>query len=111
MHLLLFAVLITLLAPSIASAGCDNCLPNPDSLGIPELGFQAGATTIIKILGIIAGILSVVFIILGGIKYITSNGNPKQIDSAKQTIMYAIIGLAVSVIAPLIVAFALTQTQ
>ena len=40
-----------------------------------------------------AGALAVLFIVIGGIKFITSSGNPKQLESAKKTLTYAIIGL------------------
>jgi hypothetical protein len=40
-----------------------------------------------------AGFTALVFIIIGGIRYITSGGDPKQAGAAKQIITYAIIGL------------------
>lgn len=43
----------------------------------------------------IAGAIAVVFIVLGGIKYSTSQGDPGETKKAKETITYAIIGLVV----------------
>jgi hypothetical protein len=44
------------------------------------------------LLGIV-GALSLFFIIWGGVKYIASRGNPKQIEAAKKTLTYAVIGI------------------
>jgi hypothetical protein len=61
--------------------------------------------SIIKILFFIVGIVAVVMIIIGGFRYITSNGDSSQIASAKNTIIYALVGLVVAVMAQAIVAF------
>jgi len=63
--------------------------------------------TIVNILSIVVGILAVIFIIIGGIKYITSSGEANNITSAKNTIMFAIVGLVVVALAQLIVRFVL----
>ncbi len=42
-----------------------------------------------------AGIIALFLVILGGIKYITSGGDPKAADGAKKTITWALIGLIV----------------
>lgn len=51
----------------------------------------------------LAGTLALIFIIIGGIRYITSQGSPDTIKSAKATIVHAVIGLALAVTAYLIV--------
>jgi TRAP-type C4-dicarboxylate transport system permease small subunit len=53
----------------------------------------------------IAGIVAVIFIILGGIRYSTSQGNPADVSKAKQTIIYAIVGLVFVIFAFAIVQF------
>jgi cytochrome bd-type quinol oxidase subunit 2 len=50
-----------------------------------------------------SGIIAVIMIVVGGIQYTTSNGNPAQAQKAKQTITYAAIGLAITVFAVAIV--------
>ena len=40
-----------------------------------------------------SGALAILFIVIGGVKYITAGGNEKQVASAKSTLTYAIIGL------------------
>lgn len=57
----------------------------------------------------IVGIIAVVMIIVGGIKYITSGGDSGNITSAKNTIMYAVIGLVVVALAQIIVNFVLER--
>lgn len=44
---------------------------------------------------VFAGITAVVFIIFGGIKFITSGGDPKAAEGARKTLTWAIIGLIV----------------
>ena len=55
------------------------------------------------------GIVSVIMIIIGGIRYATSNGDSNQVTAAKNTIMYAVIGLVIAIFAYAIVNFVLTQ--
>ena len=52
---------------------------------------------IITALVTIAGLLSAVFLVMGGIGYITSSGNPEHLDKSKRTIIYSAIGLAVTI--------------
>jgi cytochrome bd-type quinol oxidase subunit 2 len=66
-------------------------------------------TNIINIFSLVVGIVAVIMIIVGGFKYITSNGDSGSISSAKTTIMYAIIGLVVVAFAQLIVQFVLDK--
>ncbi len=55
----------------------------------------------------IVGIISVVMIIVGGIRYITSGGDSGKVTSAQNTVMYAVIGLVVVALAQIIVKFVL----
>lgn len=52
---------------------------------------------------IIAGLLSVIFIFVGGISFILSGGAEDKIKSAVSTIRYAIIGLIVTILATVII--------
>lgn len=62
---------------------------------------------IINVLLYFIGALSVIMIIFGGFKYVTSAGDSNGVSSAKSTIMYAVIGLIVSVLAFTLVNFVL----
>ncbi len=62
-------------------------------------------STVVNILLFIIGTLSVIMIILGGIRYVISQGDSTQITNAKNTILYAVIGLIVALLAYAIVNF------
>jgi cytochrome bd-type quinol oxidase subunit 2 len=62
---------------------------------------------VINIFSLIVGLVSVIMIIVGGLKYITSGGESSNISSAKNTIVYAIIGLVIVALAQFIVHFVL----
>lgn len=65
--------------------------------------------TVLNLLSAIVGIVAVIMIIIGGFKYITSSGDPSNIQSAKNTIMYAIVGIVIAALAQVIVRFVLKK--
>lgn len=65
--------------------------------------------TIVNLLSALVGVVAVIMIIVGGFRYITSGGNDTSVTSAKNTILYAIIGLVVVALAQLIVRFTLSK--
>jgi cytochrome bd-type quinol oxidase subunit 2 len=66
-------------------------------------------TDIINIFSIVVGIISVIMIIYGGFRYVTSGGDSGNVSSAKNTIIYAIIGLVIVALAQFIVQFVLDK--
>ncbi|MBQ3464623.1 hypothetical protein IJH15_00135 [Candidatus Saccharibacteria bacterium] len=60
---------------------------------------------IIEAIIAVLGVVAVIFIIIGGIQYMTSTGDPGKVKKAKDTILYALIGLAVCVLSFAIVNF------
>lgn len=64
---------------------------------------------VVNILLYVLGIIAVIAIIIGGIRYATANGDSSAVKSAKDTIMYAVIGLIVAIMAFTIVNFVVTQ--
>lgn len=64
--------------------------------------------TVVNILLYILGAIAVVMIVIGGIRYTTSNGESSSIKSAKDTILYSVIGLVVAIMAFAIINFVLT---
>jgi predicted small integral membrane protein len=60
---------------------------------------QNFAQNVVQVLITLAGLLAAVFFVIGGIGYITSSGNPENLDKAKKTIQYSSIGLAISIAA------------
>lgn len=57
------------------------------------------ALAIVEILLRLGGMVAVVFVIYGGVRYIISQGEPEGIAKAKGTIVNALIGLAITIIA------------
>ena len=57
----------------------------------------------------IIGAISVIMLIIGGIRYTVSGGDSAAVTSAKNTILYAIVGIIVALLAFAIVNFVLTQ--
>lgn len=60
---------------------------------------------IVNVLLFIIGVVSVIMIVIGGLKYTTSNGDSNHVASAKNTILYSIVGLLVAIFAYAIVNF------
>lgn len=67
--------------------------------------------TVINIFSLVVGVVAVIMIIIGGLKYITSSGDSNNITSAKNTILYAIIGLVIVAMAQFIVRFVLGKAS
>lgn len=89
----------------------DQCKNNADAAVCKAKGDTVGPLiqTVINILLYILGAVAVVMIVIGGIRYTTSNGDSGAITSAKNTILYAVIGLIVAILAYSIVNFVLQQ--
>lgn len=79
------------------SGGVGNCTSGSGTVS-SLTGSDGVVTTIINVMLFIIGILCVIMIIFGGIRYTTSNGEPDRVKGAKNTIMYAIVGLIVAMI-------------
>lgn len=62
-------------------------------------GQNAVVPQIINLMLFIVGVLSVVMLIYGGIRYVLSSGDPGRVKDAKNTVLYAIIGLVVAIFA------------
>jgi hypothetical protein len=64
---------------------------------------------IVDFFSLIVGAVSIIMIIYGGFKYITSAGNDSNVGAAKNTILYALIGLIIVALAQVIVRFVLSK--
>lgn len=122
--------LFALISPSIAFAATPSSATTPaapttspkdavcEGVGLTTGGSGCndtkGAPTVdstlkvaINVFSIVVGIAAVIMIIIGGFKYITSAGDSARVNSAKDTILYAIIGLVVVAMSQMIVQFVL----
>lgn len=75
----------------------DSCLQPPgDPNGIATLQcVPLVFENVIRAALVFAGIVALYFIIISGIKFITSGGDPKAVEGARKTLMFAIIGLLI----------------
>lgn len=79
-----------------------------NSLGLPKVAADdATWGNIIGAVFIFTGAWATLFLVIGGVRYAASAGDQGLISKAKDTILYAIIGLVVSVLAFTIVQFVL----
>lgn len=111
------AVALVFAASPVAFAA--NCPSSNDAKGqvlngIGETGSNCDSSSIyttiktaVNVLSFLAGAIAVIMIIISGIKFVTSGGDSAAVSSAKNTLIYAIIGLAVVALAQVIVHFVL----
>lgn len=98
-----------------SQAACDGlaltgetCTDDPD---IANSSISTVVGTIVDILSIIVGAVSVIMIIIGGLRYVVSNGDPQKVTAARQTILYAVVGLVIVIFAQVIVAFTIDSVS
>ena len=65
--------------------------------------------TVTNVLLFLIGAVSVIMLIIGGLRYVLSNGDSSQVTNAKNTILYAVIGIVVALLAYAIVNFVITS--
>jgi len=88
----------TVLAQNAAQDGVNAANPGGD---VPTTLFGSDSifTTIVNVLLFIIGAISVIMLIIGGIRYTISAGDSGNVTAAKNTIMYALIGLIIAFLA------------
>jgi hypothetical protein len=80
-----------------ARNACGNSCGNGDINAI----FSAVTNALMFLIGAIA----VIMLIIGGLRFITANGDAKQVETARNTVLYSVIGLIVAMTAYAIVKF------
>ena len=116
---LVAGVLMVLMIACVPLAGA--LLPSQDAYADAKSQVQSGlsnvsgastgddlpgiASKVVNVMLFIVGILAVIMIIFSGIRYITAHGDKGQIESAKNTLIYSIVGLVVAIIAYAIVSW------
>jgi len=104
----LIAGAVVPVTPAFAATNCDD----PASTGINSaecakgngqsnsLTAEGGVfQTVTNILLFVIGAVAVIMLVIGGIRYTISNGDSAQVTAAKNTILYAIIGIVVAILA------------
>jgi hypothetical protein len=85
----------------------DQCASDPTAAICKDQGASPAKliATIVNVLLFVVGAIAVIMIIVGGIMYATSAGDSGQVTKAKNTILYAVVGLVVAFLAFAIVNF------
>lgn len=86
---------------------------NPNSTGCAASDGQVNKIirVALQMLSIVAGVIAVIMVIVSGLKYVTSQGDSNQISSAKNSLIYAIVGIVVVVFAQIIVQFVVDSSD
>jgi hypothetical protein len=82
---------------SSASAACGS--------SCNQVTIQTIFKSVANLLIFLVGSVSVIMIIIGALRYVTSNGDSKQVGAAKDTILYAVVGIIVAIASYAIVHF------
>ena len=102
--LIYFILIVSIFVPLTVSA---QRTPTPEPFTVPN---PIGATSLQQVINIalqvafgLAGLVAVIFLIIGGFRYISSQGNPEAVEGAKSTIVNSIIGLVIILASALII--------
>ena len=97
--------------PAFATTATDNACealtqidPNHDC-STKGSGVAHIISVAISILSYVVGIASVIMVIIAGLKYITAGGDSNKISSAKTTLVYALVGIAIVALAQVLIHF------
>jgi hypothetical protein len=82
-----------------------------ENCNVGESDFNKYTKLIVNLLSVVVGFVAVVMLIVGGFRYITSGGNSENVTKAKNTIIYALIGLVIVGVAQIVVQFVLHKTD
>jgi hypothetical protein len=87
-----------------AAAGGSGCASADGEPTVNSL-----VTSIVNILSWVVGVLAVIMLIFAGFQYVTSGGDSGKIGNAKNTMIYAIVGIAVVAFSQTIVKFVIQK--
>lgn len=85
------------------------CAPSSDATENPLTGTTGLLTKITNIIAFAAGLAAVVVIIISGARFVLSRGDSAKVVTARQAILYALVGIVVVVIARQIIVFVLSR--
>lgn len=81
----------------------------PNCSGDDKTALSETIEAAINLVSIIVGVIAVIMIIIGGIRFVLSNGDSAKVTTARNTIIYALIGLILVAFAQVIVKFVLSR--
>jgi Type IV secretion system pilin len=80
--------------PGALNNGISSAQPTGAETNLPNI-----FVTVANLLIFLVGAVAVIMLIIGGLRYVLSQGNSTSIEGAKNTILYAIIGIIVAILA------------
>jgi hypothetical protein len=86
----------------------DNQASASDSSN-PLFGPDGVLTKAVQIILVILGIVAIFVLIVNGVRLMTSGGDPSSVNSARNGIIYAVVGVVIAISAQLIVTFLLSK--
>jgi hypothetical protein len=94
----------TAINDAFGGSNCDSSNPDKAKSDLGQI-----ISKIIDILSWVVGAISVLMLVIGGFRYIVSGGDSNSTAGAKNTILYALIGLAIVIFAQAIVIFVISN--
>ncbi len=107
----LAAAIVSLPTLALGENGATGGIEAAKGAGVPTNFANGDGSIVSKIINLMLygiGVLSVVMLIMGGFRYIISGGQNDKVSAAKNTILYAIVGLLVAIFAYAIIQFVLS---
>ncbi len=84
---------------------------NPDEINVPKVvPTETTVSGILEIVFAVTGTIAVLVIVVAGLMFVMSQGNPEKTSKARNAIIYAAVGLAISILAFSIVKFVVVST-
>ncbi len=118
---------VPVMAPALVNAAPCNSIGSAINTGINSAtGSNSGqcgnganltsgvgsiAKTVVNLFSVVVGVISVIMIIYAGFRYVTSGGDSNNVSGAKNTLIYAVVGLVIVAISQLIVHYVLNTAS
>ncbi len=94
-----------------AEGGAGNDCDKGGKGGDPSAGLAPLAEKIVNFFTIVVGAIAIIMVIFGGFRYITSGGDSGKVGSAKNTLIYAVVGLIIVALAQILVHFVINTAS
>lgn len=94
--------LVVLLLPVIALAQMEGTAPG--GYGTPPSSAQALVHAIENLVGLVFGAIAVIMFVIAGILFLTAQGQPEKVQTARQAFIWGVVGVVVGLVAFSIIA-------
>lgn len=98
-------------AVNLVDTSCSSVTGKGNLCGAKADDAKVMVSKVVNLLLYVLGVIAVIVIIVGGIKFTTSDGDAGKIKGARETILYAVVGLVVAILAWSIVNFVVLKIQ